>query len=790
MEADKKLFDDIKKIVYFLKNLLAYLFKNKIKVLKWLAVILVIFLLYGIYKIIAHRKVEIRPVVIHKSLLIKKSGYYKLGFNAGIKNRYFYKRRVIAKLSFKRGKNRLVSPSLRAILATYRGEILPNANNLREFHKSPYHHLIFRVKIRNFKTDKVPFFLFFVSFNNKDKADKILYTPIHIPNNVVIRNHIVLADVRENGRIKLITSPFVKRPHIFINKFVYFYSQFRKIGNVHNIIASFKYKYKNAYYTTTGIPLYNGELINIYKILKNKKNKGKRLFLTKIIISYKGEKGNLQFISNELVEPDIRSFINRVFKGFIYKRYFKAFMETKIFKRYLKKEIYKNKTKGKKKFINNTLKKIVILDYTTKIKHISKIHNKIVRSFYSFIYRKYRTNRSVKTYYKNILIPINSSAVSLRIISGDFSQNKKEGIVSVNFKKLKLYRYWTRDKYILKRILNAAPPNVKTIIIRGSNSDYWHGKNYYRHYPLLIRLRAFVFNDKSYLTNSYFYYRGLPYSYPDFLMKGAKNSSYDNKLKVINKYTSLGAYNFFKNLNVINKNYKIINIKEKEKEKEKEKKFALVNKKIILPFPLRNYINKIILLKFNSLNIQNISYGLIQLYSNQKIRKLKKFIKLKCYIINYHKTIQISLPTRIININGGNFILMDLSNKKLNNIKEIKLKFMPKKISRLDLYAFKRFHFDVGNEITFINFAKSKKTLLDYVLNTPILEVADNFNSLKSLITLKKIANKNHLDKLFLKGNKWLYKNLYLKQGVYTVNPLNNSILKINSVSVESLNEK
>ncbi len=839
MKTDKSIYKNIKSLFLKTKNFVLSCWNYKFKIFKWALIILALFIVYRVYKIITHREITRSLPVVNKAILIKKSGYYRLGIYLNIKKKYFYKRNIIANILFnidntgknQNNENSLLLKSLRSELFYYTGKININSIKKHKFNKLTYRHLRFTSAISNFKNGDNPFFLFYINFVPKNKLERILYTPINIPEANILNSHIIIAKIRNNGYIKLMNFPSIKKPEIKINKYIYFYPNYTVTGTVHNIKAVFEYEYKGKkFYKSFGV--YSGELINVYKILKNKKNKGNNIKLIKADFTYKtvkNKKGSVKFTDSELIKPNISSFA-KIFKSFILKKYFMNFMQrSAVFKKELKKQIKKGRKESipsktiKKDFIDNTVTKIFMLDYNTRIKHISHIRNKVVRAFYYFIYRHYIHKQGLtdyianlfhrkKIWYKNILIPIKSDSIKLNIISEpNAARNKKIAYFSINFKNLKLYKYFSYDKAILNIILygnNKEIKNSDKLVLRGGNDDYCYGKQYYRNYHKLHRVKLFIFNKKPGEIKSYFYFNGIPKTYPEILISKSNNnyplsglfiSNVNNKimphncnniLNIIKKYNKIGPYNFFNKSYILNENYKIVNIKEKEKENNYA---SLLDKKFFLISSLNNF-NKIIILKVESLNIKNFQYILIKFYSNKKLKDLKKFAKLKASISNSHNPgRQIVLPIRIISLNGSKCTLIYLRGKQLKNklfdVNEIKLKIMPKRINRLNLYEFKKIHFKIAeNSIMFFNFKKSNETLLKYTIKTPLVSLN---HSRKKFISLREfIKNKQEFNDLFKNGGGWIYKKLYLLKGIYYIRSLNKSFFKIDLFTLRGLNAK
>ncbi len=831
MEIDENIFKDIKNLFLKTKNFILSCQKYKFKIFKWALIILALFILYKVYKIITYRKVTRSLPVVNKTISIKKTGYYKLGVYLNINKKYFSERNIIANILFNNGKNKntknvLLLKSLGSVLYYYYGDVNINSVKKHNFNKLIYKHLKFTATISNFKNEDNPFFLFYINFAPKNKLEKILYTPINIPAANIIKNHIVIAKIRNDGYIKLLSSAANKKPEIKINKFIYFYPNYMITGTVNNIKGVFEYKYKGKKFLKS-IGIYSGELINIYKVLKNKKNKGNNLKLIKINFTYKtvkNKKGSIELAESELIEPDISS-IEKIFKNFILKKYFIDFMQHSAqFKKELKKQI----AKGRKEFIpsktvkrdviKNTINQIFFIDYNTKIAHISHIHNKIVRAFYRFIYRHYAHKQGLadyitnlfhhkKIWYKNILIPIKPDSIKLKVISEpNTARNKKTAYFSINFKNLKLYKYFTNDKAILNRIIEVK--NNNKLVVRGSNDDYWYGKKYYKNYPELDKVKLFIFHKKSGVIKSYFYFNNLPKAYFKFLFLINNNylfltsnnhyQHYNNIITIIKDYNKIGPYNFFNKSNILSKNYKVVNIKEKEKEKEKEKDYALLDEKKYSLIASLNDLNKIIILKIINFNIKGFRYILVRLYSNKKLKDLRKFIKLKAIILNRRNiNRQIVCPVRIVSLNGSKYAIIYLTGNnlgnKLFNINEIKLKIMPKGINRFNIYEFKKIYFKIiGNNITFFNFKKSNETLLNYLMKTPLVMVSLKYEyAREKFISLREfIKGRQEFNDLFKKDGSWVYKKLYLKRGIYQINFLNNNFFKINLLTLKRSNAK
>lgn len=837
MRIDKIIYKDIKNLFLRTRNFTLSCLDYKFKILKWVLIILTLFILYRVYKIITYHKVITSLPVVNKVILIKKGGYYKFGIYLKVNQKYFSKRNVIADILFKNKKekvknkkNIILLKSLRSYLYYYNGKI--NINN-SYYDNLSYRHLRFISKISNFKNSDDPFFFFYVNFAPNDKLEKIIYTPINIPNENILPNHVVIAKIRGNGYIRLLNFKGKKKPEIKINKLIYFYPHYTVNGNVNNINAIFEYKYKyKKFYKSIGI--YNGELINIYKLLKNKKNKGKDIKLIKIFFKYKSfknKKVNIKFTGSELIEPNILS-LEKIFKNFIFKKYFINFMRhSSIFNRELKKQIFKDKKKlipydmVKKDFINNTIKKIFLIDYNTKIVHISNIHNKIVRAFYRFIYRKYIYNYNLtnkitnifshkKIWYKNILIPFKTDSIKFKVVhQNSYVKNKQTAYILLNFKNLMLYKYFTNDKEILNKIINeekSAKINNR-FVLKGSNDDYWYGKKYYRNYPLLCKIKLFIFNKKSGNINSFFYFNSLLKPYPKILFINTKKGyfsnmqilkvngkiiKYNNILNVIRKYNKMEPYNFFNKLHIFDENYKIINIRERERERD----CILLNKKYYSKINSINSLKKITTLKFSNINIKKFQNILIKIYLNKRLKYFNNFGKLYAVVFDTHNIYrQILLPVNIENINNSKYadiyliINKNISKNKLFIINEIKLEFMPKSITRYNLYKYRKINFNIiGNNIIFLKFKKTNQTLLKYIIESPLisLKYSDNYNEGR-LISLKNFINRRReFNKLFKNRSGWIYKKLYLKKGTYRFNLLNNIFFKTYMITLERLNEK
>ena len=551
MEIDKIIYKDIKKLFFKARNFILSCLNYKFKIFKWILIILALFILYKVFKIINYRKVTRRLPVVNKTVYIKNSGNYIIGLYLNLRRNYFSRRDIITNVFFEANKNKILS--LVGALRSYDGTINFNQDALSKFNSESYRyrHLQFTSRITNFKSGDHIFFFFYLDFDRSPKLERLLYTPVDIPMLSIIRAHIVLANIINNSSIE---------PEIKINKFIYFYPRFITSGAVNNIKAVFAYKYKSKMFLSKSVYLYNGEPVNVYKILKNKRN---NINLQKVIISYKTaahKRGKVVFTSLQLIEPDISS-LGEVFKNFIFKTYFKNFMQkSNVFKNELKKLIQEGEKNNipaktiKEKIINNTINQIFFIDYNTKIKHISNIHNKIIRAFYRFVYKKYVRRENFiehmaglfhhkKTFYKNILIPIESSSINL-------VKNNKTDYLIINFKKLKLYKYFTNNKTILNSITQDGRRKFNSLTLRGSNRDYWYGKFYYKTYPLLNKVKVFNFITKQNIEPlkiaSYFYFDSIPYAYPKFLIcDNRTDGNYNDILKIINKYNKLGAYNFF-----------------------------------------------------------------------------------------------------------------------------------------------------------------------------------------------------------------------------------------------------
>ncbi|MHB1692680.1 MAG: hypothetical protein ACYCUW_02185, partial [bacterium] len=227
MNIDKKIINDIKNIYLWVFGLFLKLWKNKLKIVKWLVIILVMFLAYRVYKILTIHHPIIKNHVVTKIIHIEKSGYYRLAVYIKPKTVYFHKRQILAKT---KGLQALSQLTVHHYLYAYKFKILLNKKNIDKFKKDRYRHLIYRDKITG--KGSSPFVLFYVSFSNPDLADRIIYTSVNIPIKNVLRNYTVLVKFRNNGYIKLTKNPNKKKPKVSLTKFLYLYPQFTIKGKV------------------------------------------------------------------------------------------------------------------------------------------------------------------------------------------------------------------------------------------------------------------------------------------------------------------------------------------------------------------------------------------------------------------------------------------------------------------------------------------------------------------------------------------------------------------------------
>ena len=826
MDIDKKIILDIKAIFSALFSIGLNLWKNKLKIGKWLAIILVLFLLYRVYKILTIHHVAIQNHVVSKIIRVKKSGYYRLAVYIKPKTVYFHKRRILAET---KNLQALQDLTVHHYLYAYKPKILLSKKNIAKFKKDRYRHLIYRAKITG--KGSSPFVLFYVSFSNPDLPDRIIYTPVNIPVKNVLRNYTELGKFRNNGYIELTKNPNKKKPEVSLTKFLYLYPQFTIKGKVKYVKAYIKYKIKHKVYFSRRFNLPSKGLINLYGILKNKKIKRWRdaniIKIYFIVKKYKKIKGSVKFINLGLIYPNYLP-LKKAFESFVYKRYFTRFIQTsRLFNKILLKNIRQAKKNGafvskkiiKQVLIHNILNEIFLVDYNIKIKHIGSIKNKIVRHFYRFVYKKYLTEQNFfspllsyfnkpRHFYKNILIPIGSKGVRIKTrkeFNGNTSYYNKTTYISVHFNKLKLYKYWPAHKHILRGILkkynlSANNSSPKSFVVRGNNDDYWHGKHYYRRYPVLKGLRIFAFDKKINKISGYFYYKSLPVQYPEFL-SFSKNTqlynedkinffnlienkfTYKNQLKLINSF-NLNPSGFLKKplfTLITLKNQEIINIVKKNK-KIKQIGSGLVDDSFYPVTNITTYNTRRFILNFININISKMRYGLIRFYINGGYNEklAKNFKKLQCLLVNFNKTQKIKVPVKYYLLNDNLFFILNLKNINLKNVNKIIISFKQKQIAIPYGYNFR-----VNKNIYLIHYAKMHITSLNHIIkNDPVFKLNNKKIFLKNYaLSLKKINDIFTNDGSFISQKIYIY----LKQGNYNIAKVPNEIFKIKIASLEKI---
>jgi len=824
MDIDKKIISDIKAIFIALFDAGLNLWKNKLKIAKWLVIVIALFLIYKVYKILTVHHVVQNHIVISKTIHVKKSGYYSLVTYIKPKTVYFHKRRILAGT---KGLHALSGLTVRHYLYAYKSKILLNKKNIDKFNKDRYRHLIYRSKITG--KESHPFILFYVSFTNPDLPDRIIYTPVNIPVKNVLRDYTVYGKFGDNGYIQLTKNPNKKKPEVSLTKFLYLYPQFTIKGKVKYVKAYIKYKIKNKKYYSERFNLSDKRLINLYGIFKNKKSKHWRdariIKIYFVVKKYKKIKGSVKFTNLDLIYPNYMP-LKKVFESFVYKRYLTYFIKkSRLFNKILKKEIKRSKKSGvfvsakiiKQALIHKTLNEIFLVDYDKKIKHISHIKNKMIRHFYRFIYKKYLTEQNFfsrllpyfnkpKHFYKNILIPIGSKGVVIKTrkeFNGNTSHYTKTTYIYIHFNKLKLYKYWSVHKPILKKILkrhNIATNNpLNSFILRGNNSDYWRGKHYYKRYPIFKGLRIFAFDKKINKISGYFYYRSLPIKYPKFLSFSKKlqlnnknkinffnftsnKFTYKNQLKLINSF-NLNPSGFLKKLlftSIILKNIKVINIV-KENNKIKHVLWLANNSFFLVANIVRTYNSKRFILNFKNINISKMRYGLMRFYIkveyNEKL--LKNFLKLRCSLVNFKKIKKI-VPIKYYLLNDSLFFALNLKNINLKNVNKIIISFKQKQIA-----IPYRYNFRISKNIYLINYVKFHIPLLNIIKNSPLFKLNNNKIFLKNYtVSFKKF------NKIFKNGGSFISKKIYLKKGNYNIQKVHDKIFKIKIVSLEKIKNK
>jgi hypothetical protein len=844
MDIDKKIITDIKAILSALFKMGLNLWENKLKIVKWLVIILALFLVYRVYKILTVHKAVIQNHVVSKIIRIKKSGYYKLAVYIKPKTVYFHKRQILVQT---KGFKPLSQLTVHHYLYGYKSEVLLNKKNIDGFKKDRYRHLIFRAKIMG--KGSSPFVLFYLSFSNPDLAGRILYTPINIPAKNILKNYTILGKFRKNGYIKLTKNPNKKKPRVQINKFLYLYPQFAIKGKIKYIKAYIEYKIKHKKYFSKHFNLSNGGLINLYGVLKNKKIKrwrdAKIVKIYFVVKKYKKIKGSIKIANLGLIYPNYEP-LKKAFKQFIYKRYFISFMKkSRLFHKVLLKDIRQAKKSNalelksfnfvskriiKQALIHDILDEIFSVDYNTKIRHISHIKNKIVRHFYRFVYKKYLTEQNFfslllshfnkpKHFYKNILIPVGSKGIKIKTrkeFNGNTSYYNKTTYIYVNFNKIKFYKYWPAHKHILKKILknyiynniyernlhflkaNNSPKPFKPFVLRGNNEDYWHGKHYYRHYPILKSLKVFAFDKKINKINGYFYYKSLPFKYPKFLSFSknvhlnnenkinflnliSNKFTYKNQLKLINSFNLNPAVflkkPFFTSITLTKKS--IINTINKNVSFERigsghvNGLFYPVMSKT--GFNIRRFV-----LKFMNITFINLRYGLIKFHINGTYNEklAKNFLKLRCRLINFNKTKNVEVPVKYYLLNGNLFFALNLKHINLKNVNEIIISFKQK-----EMVVYYKYNFRINKNIYFIHYAKSRMPSLDNIIkNDPLFKLNNN----KIFLNNFKLSFKR-FNKIFKNGGSFISQKIYLKKGNYNIEKVLNEIFKIQILSLQKI---
>ena len=823
MSVDKKIITDIKAILLGLFNAGLSLWKSKLKIVKWFAIVLALFLVYRVYKILTVHKTVIQNHVVSKIIHVKKTGYYRLSVYIKPRTSYFRKRQILAHT---KGFKPLSQLTVHNYLYAYKTKILPNKKNIDKFENDRYRHLIFRAKITG--KGSSPFILFYISLSNPNLPDRIVYTPVNIPVKNVLRNYTALGRFKKNGYIKLTKNPDKKKPVVRLTKSLYLYPKFAIKGKIKYLKAYIEYKIKHKKYFSRYFNLSNGGLINLYGIIKNKKIKRWRdadiIKINFVIKKYKKIKGSVKFINLGLIYPNYLPLKN-VFEKFIYKRYFISFMsKSKMLNRMISKKIRQSERNGafvsakkiKQALIHKILDKIFFVDYNTKIKHINHIKNKIVRHFYRFVYKKYLTEQNFfspllsyfnkpKHFYKNILIPIPSKDVIVKTrkrFNGNKSYYGKKTYIYIYFNKLKFYKYWFANKYILKEILKSynikSDNSLELFTLRGSNNDYWYGKYYYRRYPILKSLRVFAFDKKIKKINGFFYKRSLPIKYPKFLrfpshlylgktkkinmisfLNLAPKFGYQNQLSLINSF-SANPFNFLENVLLLTKNTKRINIKSSSSsskfgisDKNDKKLFFKIIKTSF------NFYKKIFILKFKTYTGYRYNYGLIKLRTNMNLKNIKKLI-INGFLINHNDTKTTKVFLTYYLRKGKMFIIIrHLQSINLMNYNKLVLILNKKNITHQNRFNFQL----INNKVYLIKYYLSNISLLDILFNQTLFKLNTKKFSLKGFN-----VSSQQLNNLFRKGDYWLHKKIFLKKGVYfikDINPLNSNF----TISLISLNK-
>ncbi|MHB1663649.1 MAG: hypothetical protein ACYCT7_00090 [bacterium] len=836
MNIDKKIINDIKNIYLWVFGLFLKLWKNKLKIVKWLVIILVMFLAYRVYKILTIHHPIIKNHVVTKIIHIEKSGYYRLAVYIKPKTVYFHKRQILAKT---KGLQALSQLTVHHYLYAYKFKILLNKKNIDKFKKDRYRHLIYRDKITG--KGSSPFVLFYVSFSNPDLADRIIYTSVNIPIKNVLRNYTVLGKFRNNGYIKLTKNPNKKKPKVSLTKFLYLYPQFTIKGKVKYVKAYIKYKIKHKKYFSKRFNLLSGGLINLYGILKNKKIRYWRnaniIKIYFVVKKYKHIKGSVKFTNLGLIYPNYEP-LEKTFEDFVYRRYFTRFTKKSgLFNKILLKTIRQAKKNGalelksfnfvstkkiKKALIHKVLNEIFLIDYNTKIKHIGNIKNKIVRHFYRFIYKKYLTKQNFfshllsyfnkpRHFYKNILIPIGSKAIRIKTrkeFDGNFYN--KTAYIYVHFNKLKLYKYWPVHKHILRKILKKynysetdSADSTKSFIIRGNNDDYWHGKHYYRYYPILKGLKIFAFDKKINEISGYFYYRNLPIKYPKFLSfsKNLHHNNHNNKGKInfLNLVSNKFTYkNQLKLINSFNSNptlflkrpfFTSITLKKENiiNTVNKNKRFERIGSGHVngLFYPVMSktgFNTRWFALKFKNTNFINFHYGLIKFHINGAYNEklAKNFKKLQCLLVNFNKIKKIKVPIKYYLLNDSLFFVLNLKKINLKKVDNIIISFESKQLAIPYSYNFK-----ISKNIYLVRYTKSHMSSLNNIIkNDPLYQLNNKKIFLKDyMLSLKQFND------IFKNDGSFISQKIYLKKGNYYIKKVLNEIFKIKIASVKKINK-
>ncbi len=829
MNIDKKIIYDIKAISIRLSGIGLKLWENRFKILKWFFIALIIFISYRIYKILTIPPITIKNQVVLKIIRIKKTGYYKLATYIEPITVYFHKRYTIARTEMF---SKIPKLTINNYLYAYNSGVLLNKQGMDKFYRHPYRHLIFKAKISG--EGSSPFILFYVSFSNPNLADRIMYTPIIIPSKDILENYTVLGRVRGNGYIKLTKTPNNKEPKVRMDKFLYLYPRFKIEGRIKYVKAYIEYKLKNKVYFSKQFDLTNGGLVNLHRLIKNRKIKGRRglnLFRIHFIVKkYPHKKGYVKFINLELISPNYLP-LETVFERFIYKRYFTSFMsESRLFHKVLSEDIRKAKknnvfkseffNSGSKKtvkevLIHKILNEIFMIDYFTKIKHIKLIKNKMVRHFYRFVFSPllphytelkyfYRFVFSPllphsiesKYFYKNILIPINHKWIKIRT-SKEFNEDKsyynKTTYIYIYFNRLNFYKYWTTNKHILKEILKnyhiKADNSIKYFVLRGNNDDYWYGRHYYMRYPIFKGLRVFAFDKKINTAGGHFYYKSLPFKYPKFL-SFSKNLHYNNEGKidffnmVSNKFAYKKRLKFIKSFNA--NLFKFL----------KKSFFTLsmtsdiintVNEGIRFKYVDLNHVNGInfttrrFTIKLNNINFMHFRYGLIKFHINGAYneRSAKNFKKLKCLLINFNKTKIIEVPIKYYLLNDSLYFVFNLKKVNLKKVDNITISFESKQLTIPYDYNFK-----ISKNIYLIRYSKPNLLLLSNIVrNEPLYKFSGRKIYLKDFdLSLKEFNG------IFKNNTSIISQKMYLKKGIYNITRVRNNFFKLKVASVKKIN--